>query len=262
MVARGEAAPEGGRARADDRSQAGDARRRPPADRPRRRRTGADRAARAPPQHREPPPPPPPPRPPRSRRPAPARLARPGSAAAASWPASPSSAVVLVLGVVAGRAGRHRRLLVRRHHHDGTKPTEASNTAPGRWTRTRQHTDGRDRRRRRSALDRTRSPIAPTTPPGCAGCSRPDSRVRTATPRPETWTPPWPSTASSSTSSRTRSTSLNILDVKPGQRRRHGLGHVHDRQRRGLAPSEGSIGFHMSRVGQQLKIDAIAIQAG
>ena len=54
---------------------------------------------------------------------------------------------------------------------------------------------------------------------------------------------------------------LNILDVKPGSDDASASA-TYTIDNAGASPSEGSIGFHMSRVGEQLKIDAIAIQAG
>jgi serine/threonine-protein kinase len=54
---------------------------------------------------------------------------------------------------------------------------------------------------------------------------------------------------------------LNVLDVKPGSDDASASA-LYTIDNAGATPSQGSIGFHMSRVGGALKIDAIAIKAG
>ena len=54
---------------------------------------------------------------------------------------------------------------------------------------------------------------------------------------------------------------LNIVDVKPGPNDASAAA-LYKIDNAGAAPSQGSIGFHMSRVGDAVKIDAIAIKAG
>jgi hypothetical protein len=54
---------------------------------------------------------------------------------------------------------------------------------------------------------------------------------------------------------------LDIVDVKPGANDASAAA-LYKIDDAGAAPSQGSIGFHMSRVGDALKIDAIAIKAG
>jgi len=54
---------------------------------------------------------------------------------------------------------------------------------------------------------------------------------------------------------------LDIVDVKPGPDDASAAA-LYKIDNAGATPSQGSIGFHMSRVGDALKIDAIAIKAG
>ena len=54
---------------------------------------------------------------------------------------------------------------------------------------------------------------------------------------------------------------LDDVSVKPGSDEASASA-LYEIDNAGAAPSKGSIGFHLSRVGEELKIDAIALRTG